>query len=192
MTWRLILQSIARGMAAVRGDSMGDAFRKALSFTLQWEGGFIHHPADPGGATNKGVTQRVYDAYRKGDGHAPRSVKLITDPEVAEIYRDMYWRAVRGADLPPRLAVAAFDWAVNTGPDRAIKHLQQCLGIKADGIIGPVTLGKAWEDEAKALGCYLAKREAFYRRVGTGKRSVFLKGWLNRLAALREFLNTQK
>ena len=119
-------------------------------------------------------------------------MKLITDPEVAEIYKDMYWRAVRGSELPPKLGISVFDWAVNTGPDRAIKHLQQCLGVKADGIIGPVTLGKAWENEAKVLVCYLAKREAFYRRLGTGKRAVFLKGWLNRLKALREFLTTQK
>ena len=44
------------------------SFRAALPFVLRWEGGFVHHPDDPGGATNQGVTQRVYDAWRAAEG----------------------------------------------------------------------------------------------------------------------------
>lgn len=39
--------------------------KEALSGVLAHEGGHGNKPADPGGATMKGVTQRVYDAYRK-------------------------------------------------------------------------------------------------------------------------------
>ena len=39
-------------------------FERALTFVLRWEGGYVDHPADPGGATNYGVTQRTYDAWR--------------------------------------------------------------------------------------------------------------------------------
>jgi len=41
------------------------AFETALPFVLRWEGGFVDHPADPGGRTNRGVTQRTYDAWRQ-------------------------------------------------------------------------------------------------------------------------------
>ena len=67
------------------------AFRAALPFVLRWEGGFVHHPDDPGGATNQGVTQRVYDAWRAGEGLGQRSVRLIDDDEVRAIYETGYW-----------------------------------------------------------------------------------------------------
>ena len=42
-----------------------DQFVAALPFVLRWEGGFVNHPKDPGGATNKGITQAVYDNWRR-------------------------------------------------------------------------------------------------------------------------------
>ncbi len=42
--------------------------RASLDKLLVHEGGYVNHPKDPGGPTNKGVTQRVYEAYRKGKG----------------------------------------------------------------------------------------------------------------------------
>jgi lysozyme family protein len=46
-------------------------FERALAAVLVHEGGYVNHPKDPGGATNKGVTQRVYDDYRLGRGLSP-------------------------------------------------------------------------------------------------------------------------
>ena len=48
------------------------AFDASLPFVLRWEGGFVDHPSDPGGRTNKGVTQAVYDEWRRGTG-CPRA-----------------------------------------------------------------------------------------------------------------------
>ena len=62
------------------------ALSSALPFVLRWEGGFVDHPADPGGRTNKGVTQKVYNASRARLGLAPQDVKNITDAEVHAIY----------------------------------------------------------------------------------------------------------
>ena len=47
------------------------AFAAALPFVLRWEGGYVNHPKDPGGATNKGVTQRVYDRVAARPGAGP-------------------------------------------------------------------------------------------------------------------------
>ena len=40
-------------------------FVQALPVVLRFEGGYADHPNDPGGATNKGITQAVFDAYRR-------------------------------------------------------------------------------------------------------------------------------
>jgi len=49
-------------------------FATCLGKVLKHEGGYVNHPKDPGGATNKGVIQRTYDTWRKSMGLAPRSV----------------------------------------------------------------------------------------------------------------------
>ena len=55
---------------------MKSNFERCFQWCLAHEGGFSNHPKDPGGATNKGVTQRVYDAFRKRQGKATRSVSI--------------------------------------------------------------------------------------------------------------------
>lgn len=118
-------------------------FQAALTAVLKHEGGYVNHPKDPGGATNKGVTQAVYDASRKKWGYSTRSVKFITPEEVGVIYRIQYWDAVAGDELPSGLDYAVFDYAVNSGPSRAIRHLQIALGVTPDGVLGPKTLEAA-------------------------------------------------
>ncbi|MGJ7040873.1 lysozyme family protein [Shinella sp. BE166] len=77
------------------------------------ERGYVNQPKTPGGATNFGTTQAVYDSYRKPLGHRVRSVKLIAEPEVATIYKTQYADMVRYDDLPAGVDHAIFDAAVN-------------------------------------------------------------------------------
>ena len=102
-------------------------FDVSLPFILRWEGGFIDHPADPGGATNKGVTQKVYDAWRARQGQPPRSVRLIEDAEMHAIYESNYWVPPRCDLLSGPLDLVQFDTAVNMGPGRAVRFLQSAL-----------------------------------------------------------------
>lgn len=115
-------------------------FDQLTQYLLIHEGGYVNHPKDPGGATNKGVTQRVYTAYRKRMGREDRSVRHIEMSEVMDIYRTQYWDAVDGDLLPVGLDYAVYDFAVNSGPDRAVKFLQRILRVREDGIIGNLTL----------------------------------------------------
>lgn len=111
-------------------------FEDALGLVLQHEGGFVNHPQDPGGMTNLGVTRRVWEEWL-GHPVTEKEMKALTPAVVAPMYRQKYWDKV--SNLPAHLTYCAFDFAVNSGPGRAIKILQECAGLVADGIIGPKT-----------------------------------------------------
>lgn len=160
-------------------------FDAALRLVLVHEGGFSDHPADPGGKTNKGVTQRVYDGYRKRKGKPQQSVRGIVIEEVAEIYRDQYWNAVRADELPGGLDYAVFDYAVNSGPRRAVIDLQRALGVKADGVIGNVTLAAIKASDAfTIIDALCERRMAFLRGLKTWK--TFGRGWARRVSEVAE------
>lgn len=155
-----------------------------LAFTLKWEGGYANHPKDPGGATMKGIIQRVYDGYRKRKGQALQSVRRISDDEVAAIYRKQYWEAVRGDDLPDGVDLAVWDFGVNSGPSRAARYLQGILGVKQDGAIGEVTLAAVERHDPGELAAQLCDaRLAFVRQLRTWP--TFGRGWQRRIDAAR-------
>lgn len=164
---------------------MKSNYAACLAFTLQFEGGYVNHPRDPGGETNKGVTKRVYDAYRARKGKPGQSVRNISDAELQEIYKRQYWDAVRGDELPAGVDACVFDNAVNSGQDRAIRQLQQVLGVKVDGNLGMATVDAAKAMDAKKLvNALVDRRNTFLKGLGTFP--TFGKGWMRRTAALRK------
>lgn len=153
-------------------------YDRLLALVLKHEGGFVDHPKDPGGATNFGVTQAVYNAYRGIGKH--RSVRHITMPEVTEIYRRQYWDAVRGDDLPDGVDYTIFDFAVNSGVSRASQFLQRAVGVRADGKIGPVTLSAVrGRNPGDVISDVNTARLAFLR--GLRHWPTFGKGWRRRV-----------
>ena len=142
-------------------------FKKALKFTLRWEGSYVNNPYDRGGPTNRGITQGVYTAYRLNKHQTPKHIRHISSYEVKDIYHIKYWNLAGCSKLDPKLAIAVFDFSVNSGVPRALRYLKL---VKGD------------------LDKYLDKREEFFRIIGRGTQKRFLKGWLNRLKALREYL----
>ncbi|WP_111732188.1 glycoside hydrolase family 108 protein [Roseovarius amoyensis] len=161
-----------------------DRFPRAFALLRVHEGGYSNHPADPGGATMKGITQRTYDADRRRRGLPTQSVRNITDAEVEAIYRGQYWNTVRADDLPPGVAYCVFDAAVNSGPGRAARWLQECLGVPVDGVIGSETVAAAiGADWLSVIGTYCNKRLAFMKRLKTW--GTFGKGWSRRVNEVR-------
>jgi len=163
---------------------MTDRFTGCLPLVLAHEGGYVNHPKDPGGATNKGVTQKVYDNYRRNRGVEPRSVREITRAEIRDIYRFQYWDMVNADRLPPGLDYAVFDYAVNSGPNRAAKDLQRVLRLnQVDGQIGEGTIRAACDaanaDEEQLIADYCNRRMRFLRSLRTW--GTFGKGWKRRV-----------
>lgn len=155
-------------------------FNKSLDLVLKHEGGWSNHPSDPGGATMRGVTQRVYTGYRSRKGLPDRSVRSIELAELRDIYKRQYWDAVCGDDLPSGLDYAVFDYAVNSGPVRAARDLQRALGIKVDGHIGQSTIAAAMKlDTMTVVRKLQALRMAFLQSLKTFP--VFGKGWTSRV-----------
>jgi len=158
-------------------------FQRALSRVLAHEGGFVNHVADPGGATNRGITIAVFrEVY--GKGKTVDDLKRITNEQVAHIYRMRYWVAVKGDDLPAGLDYAVFDFAVNSGPARAAKYLQRIVGVTQDGVIGPQTLAAvAKHSPAKLITRLCDDRLAFLKGLSTWP--TFGKGWSRRVEDVR-------
>jgi lysozyme family protein len=158
-------------------------FEDALKFVLKWEGGFTNHPKDPGGATNKGITQKVYDVYKVSRKHPKMSVKHILDFEVKEIYETKYWDLVRAKWLKAPLGLVMFDTAVNFGPAGAIRRLQKALKVKITGTWTQEISDVIHECDAGKVAleiCKLRKIWRNYRVKQNPSQKVFLKGWLNR------------
>ena len=141
---------------------------KIMSFIKKWEGGYVNHPADPGGATNFGVTQRTFDAFNTKYKRPLKSVKDMTYPEAVEVYEKEYWKP-EWEKLGFPLAACMMDTAVNMGHRRADAFLKGCDGSY-------VTF----------IQLRIAKYKELIER--NPKLKAFERGWMNRVADLRRFI----
>jgi len=154
-----------------------DNFKKSLSFVLLDEGGNDDDPADHGGRTSRGITQREYTAWLSEQGLQDKDVWTSTDQDIEEIYRTEYWNPYCD-NFPSGIDYMYFDMAVNAGPHRAAVLLQRTLGINEDGRVGPVTREAITESDPDALiEKYTEVKRSFYLSLHQPK---FTKGWLNR------------
>lgn len=151
-------------LGEVEGDEL---FEKALAFVLEREGGYANVKGDRGGATNKGITQKTYNAWLKKNGRPQKDVKYITDEEVRQIYYNEYWKPSGCANLPSKVALFIFDTAVNMGVGRAKEYL-------------------ALYNKGESLEGLFDVREAKYRSLAANDASQkqFLNGWLDRMSEL--------
>jgi lysozyme family protein len=163
-----------------------EAFEEILNRERVYEGGYSNHPADKGGPTMCGVTQRVYDGFRKSKGIAPRHVKQLEYPEWQEIFRLQYWNPIRGDDLPVGVDLAVFDGALNSGPYQAGLWLQRALGGyyrgEIDGHIGAGTVNAvlAHPDHDALIADMLGRRLGMLQHLSNWPS--FGDGWTARIS----------
>jgi lysozyme family protein len=164
-----------------------ERFARCLAEVLHHEGGYVDHPSDPGGATNRGVTletARAHGLDKDGDGDVDKAdVRRITAGDAARVYREGYWEPAHCGALPAGVDLIVFDLAVNSGVRRARRMLQEALGVAVDGAIGPRTRqAMARADRLQLVSRLYQLRKDYYRSLGTF--AVFGRGWLRRLNAV--------
>ena len=162
----------------------------------RWEGGFSNHPADRGGPTNLGITQKVLGEYL-GRPASVEEVRLLSRATAIAIYRSRYWNTAKIDLLPEALQPVVFDIAVNMGPGTAVKLLQQALGdlgrpMPVDGVIGKQTAGvvaRAVADlgAAAVVNALSDRRQQKYDQIVAKDptQSAFALGWKRRTDGYR-------
>jgi lysozyme family protein len=159
---------------------MKENFDEALKAILHHEGGYVDHPKDPGGRTNLGCTQRVWEEW-VGHPVDEKAMRGLTPELVAPLYKAKYWDRIKGDDLPNGVDYVVFDAAINSGPGRAAKWLQTVVGAVPDGAIGAGTLAKvAAMPAADIVEKYQETRLQFLQSLQTW--DTFGKGWGRRVA----------
>ena len=124
-------------------------FEKCLSYTLTEEGyhpndsnnpfGYVNDPHDPGGITQLGVTKKAWEDYL-GHPVTESDMRSLRPDTVSPFYKTNYWDTCSCEKLPEGVDLVVFDFAVNNGTGKAIRSLQDVIGVKSDGVLGPQTL----------------------------------------------------
>ena len=109
---------------------MKNNWEQCFALILKNEGGYVDNPSDPGGATNLGCTKATWESW-VGHPVTKEDIKALTPFDVMPLYKARYWDAISGDDLPAGVDYAVLDFAINSGPARASKTLQQVLGVTA-------------------------------------------------------------
>ena len=159
-------------------------YDQIMAWLSVYEGGKVDDPVDPGGRTNRGVTQAVYDGYRRAVGKNLKDVWDISDFEHDAIYLSQYWQPVMGSQLPSGVDAAVFDFCVHSGASRPVKTMQRIVGATADGVMGNITLGavRAYCDKHSAAELCVeicASRMKFLRRLKVWWK--YKNGWTRRI-----------
>lgn len=137
----------------------------------QGENKLIH---DRGGYTNWGISSRWYPHL---------NISQLSASAAGEIYYKDYWLFNKCHQLPIGIAYVLFDTAVNQGGDFARKTLQQVLGVKADGIIGPKTIDASNRTSDPFLVIqYTRYRCMRYTNLVQKDKTqiIFIEGWIDR------------
>lgn len=145
-------------------------FDAAIERILAHEGGYVNHPADPGGETQWGIAKRSYPHV---------DIRGLTREGAKAIYRRDFWEPVASKVSDPALRFQLLDAAVNHGMGNAIRFLQRAVGAADDGWWGPASADAlARMDVHDVHLLFMAERFEFWTRLRTF--DSFGRGWTRR------------
>lgn len=156
---------------------------QAWAWILRAEGGEVADADDRGGHTKYGISQRAYPDEDIGE---------LTQARARELYARDYWEPAGCEAIDsPGLALAHFDAAVNHGVSKAVKLLQQAIGVAVDGIVGPNTVSGANAGDPRIhIVELLGRRAVLYHEIvdANASQGKFLRGWLLRTYRLQRHI----
>ena len=154
-----------------------------MQFILKRKGGISAHPADRGGATNRGVTMATFRHFYGTDRTAD-DLRAMTETQWLRIFREGYWNRWQADRIASQsLANILVDWVWASG-SHGITRPQRLLGVTADGIVGEQTLAAlAARDPEQLFHQLKTARIAFVEDIvrNNPSQKVFLQGWKNRI-----------
>jgi len=157
-------------------------FDRLFKWLIELEGGYVDHPADPGGATKYGITAAVAQKYGK-------NVKDLTLDDARRIYYEMYYLSPGIDKLPPPWQAAVFLTGVLTGPSTAIQRMQRTIGVAPDGKIGSRTIEEA-KKKTHLIPDFLILNLNIFRTLKHW--NAFGTGWTNRMIKTAYFAGQMK
>lgn len=187
---------------------MSDA-KIAIKYVLENEGGFVNNPADKGGPTNFGLSQKFLEsncASKVGpfyqSSFSPEFIKNISEEAAIEVYEKIIWKPIYGEILSQDICNYYFDMVVNHGEIQATKMLQRSLWaavpytinpllhpdkILDDGILGNLTINVTNYRQSPPIVAHpllpilRATRAQYYHCLAKkAGQDQFLEGWLKR------------
>jgi lysozyme family protein len=150
------------------------AFDAAFDLLIGHEGGYVNDPNDPGGETKYGISRRAYPEL---------DIANLTEARARAIYYKDYWLKAGADILPVPLGILVFDAAVNNGVGRAVRWLQEAVGVVPDGVIGAQTRAAL---EAAPLDQTIQRfhGQRIHFMSGLDSWGLYGVGWSRRLALL--------
>jgi lysozyme family protein len=156
---------------------------KSFDLVIVNEGGFVNNRKDPGGATNWGCTQAVWEKY-VGHSVTVDDMKALTKEDVKPLYKRNYWDALHGDAIPSGFDYCLFDCGINSGVGRSAKFIQEIVGVAPDGAIGNNTVTAInLINTVTLINEFCDKRQAFLESLPTF--ATFGKGWTKRVQEVR-------
>lgn len=166
-------------------------YDEAFDHVIGVEGGYTNNPFDHGGPTNWGITQDTLASFR-GKPVTSKDVQQLTQHEAKLIYRSRYWNPLGCEGIKSKLiSMLLFDQGVNRGIGAAARSMQKCVGVKADGMIGPKSIDaiNAKKGKRLALDFVCDAQEAYGRIVQkNNSQAHFIVGWLRRTHKLLDMI----
>jgi lysozyme family protein len=150
-----------------------NGFDLAFDRLIGNEGGYVNDSGDPGGETKWGISKRSYPSL---------DIPNLSREDAKGIYKRDFWDRIQGGNMPFAVAFQAFDFAVNSGIETAVRNLQQALDVAVDGHWGPVTQkAAALCDEAVVVLRLTSLRLVYLTSLNAWP--YFGRGWARRVAS---------
>jgi lysozyme family protein len=161
----------------------------AFDRTIGFEGKFSDLPADRGGITKFGLSQKA---------NPDLDIRNLTLEQAKDIYRKRYWDPLKPERIKSEIVqLEVFDTAVNCGLHTAQLIVQRALNflgetLEEDGDMGSITVGalNRWiEKDPQALfKCLNGFQFIHYVEIvkSHADQKLFSRGWMKRIQEYNE------